>query len=383
MRIALLAPYPLHLIPGYEDETRRGHYATWLPQLSEVLAANKEFEFHWVTVARKVRRKKPTICENQVFHTIYVPEKFRPLRLYTRDTMLIRAKLDDLAPDLVHAWGTEDCYGFAAARSHRRFLLSMQGLLGVYTQRCKSALLEHLQARIEGFIFRRTRFVTVESTWGCEILKREIPSAKVFRVEYGVSEMFYEIKWNPDPNKPVAIFAGTIDHRKGIEDAVAAFSSPELQKSELWILGDREHRLARALRARSPLNVHWLGRLDRKSTAEAMARAWCLVLPTRADTSPNVVKEARVIGLPVITTPHGGQTDYVIDQQTGWIVEPGDIKSLTDRLRRTLGDFNLACRLGNSRHEEHRNWFKPENTGEGFLQIYRELCQAGLLQVAA
>jgi hypothetical protein len=34
--------------------------------------------------------------------------------------------------------------------------------------------------------------------------------------------------------------------------------------------------------------------------------AWCSVLPTRGDTSANSVKEARVIGVPVVASVHGG-----------------------------------------------------------------------------
>jgi glycosyltransferase involved in cell wall biosynthesis len=373
MRVALLAAYPLHLVPGFEQEQPRGHYATWLPQLAERFAGEGEFDFHWVTVTRRVNHPAPVRWMGQTFHTVYVPEKMRSLRLYWRDLRLIQRLLDGLEPALLHAWGTEDCYGLAAIRSRRRFLLSMQGMLSVYVQRSRSPMLAHWHARIERYILARTRFATAESTWGCDLLKQQAPHAQVFPVEYGVQPVFYQTSWKPDPLKPVALFVGTVDHRKGAEDAIAAFGRPELQNAELWILGDRGKGLAKKLERRSSRNVQWLGRRDRAETAELMSRGWCLVLPTRADTSPNVVKEARVIGLPVITTRHGGQADYIVDAETGWLVEPGDIDALTGRLADVLGHFDQAQRLGACRHQEHRAWFRPENTAGGFLKIYRQL----------
>jgi glycosyltransferase involved in cell wall biosynthesis len=146
-----------------------------------------------------------------------------------------------------------------------------------------------------------------------------------------------------------------------------------LQGREFHIIGDAENRRGRRLRALSTPNVRWLGRLDSSATAEALRRAWCLILPTRADTSPNVVKEARVLGLPVITTPHGGQSDYIRDGENGFLCEPGDVPGFARAAASILGDLEYARRLGACHWEEQREYFKPAHTAERFLALYREL----------
>jgi glycosyltransferase involved in cell wall biosynthesis len=193
-------------------------------------------------------------------------------------------------------------------------------------------------------------------------------------VEYGVQERFFAQKWEPNPAEPFALFVGTAEPRKGLQDLVAAFAHPRLASHRLCVLGDGP--VLRQMQAQALPNIEWLGRVSREETVARMSRAWCLVLPTRADTSPNVVKEARVIGLPVITSPHGGQRDYVFDGENGWIVDTGDIETLADRLARTLGDFQLARRLGENRHAEQREFFRPQNTAAAFLELYRRYTAA-------
>jgi glycosyltransferase involved in cell wall biosynthesis len=376
MRIAILAAFPLHVIPGLEQHAQGGHHATWLPQLSQAFAAEEGWDIHWLTVAKRPAPTDPIRWRGQTFHCLHSPARGRLWRAYRPDRRAIRRRLDQLQPDLIHAWGTEDCYGLAGADAGRPWLLSMQGLLGEYIRRSRMHPFVWVQALYERSVLRQARDISVESRWGEAMLQRMAPHARTHLVEYGVQEPFYREPWQPDGDRPHAVFIGTVDPRKGVEDAVRAFAAPELQATELHIIGDAEHPYARRLRALSTPNVHWLGRLDSGATAEALRRAWCLILPTRADTSPNVVKEARVVGLPVITTPHGGQSDYIRDGENGFLCEPGDVAAFTRAAAKVLGDLAYARLLGAWHWEEQREFFQPAHTARRFLALYRELLEA-------
>lgn len=373
MRIAILAAFPLHVVPGLEPYAEGGHHATWLPQLSQALAAQEGWDIHWVTVTKRAGAAEPIRWRGQTFHLLHCPERGRLWRAYRPNRRAIRRCLEELKPDLVHAWGTEDCYGLAGAEAGRPWLLSMQGLLGEYIRRSRMHPFVWLQALYEEIVLRKARDISVESRWGEAVLRRMAPHARTHLVEYGVQEPFFRHAWEPQPDLPHTVFIGTVDPRKGVEDAVRSFAAPELAGKELHIIGDAEHPYARKLRALSTPNVRWLGRLASSETAEALRRAWCLILPTRADTSPNVVKEARVIGLPVITTPHGGQSDYIRDGENGFLCEPGDIPAFRRAAAKVLGDLAFARRLGAWHWEEQREYFQPAHTAERFLALYREL----------
>jgi glycosyltransferase involved in cell wall biosynthesis len=373
MRVAILADFPIHIIPGFERFAPPGHYATWLPQLSESWARQTEVDLHWIVLSRRVHHPEPTRFHGQTFHCLHVPGKLRALRLYRADCRAIRRRLDELAPDLVHAWGNEDCYGLAGVLSGRKLLLSVQGLLTYYCAHAPMHPFVHLQAMYERFVLRRARHITGESPWAVGQIRQLAPQAEMSQVEYGVDPLFYARPWQPEAAQPIALFAGSIDPRKGIQDAVQAFADPRLAHAELWVLGQSGSRWARRLRASAPPNVRWLGRKSLSETADLMARAWCFVIPTRGDTGPTAVKEARVMGLPVISTPHGGQRDYIAEGQNGFLLAPGDITGLAAKLAVLLGDISTARRFGAHRHEEQRRYFRPENTAANFLDLYRQL----------
>lgn len=374
MRLALPAPFPLHVIPGLEDRRPRGHYATWLPQLSEAFeAAATDFEFHWLVAVRETPPPEPISWRGQFFHLLHVPGRLRLLRAYMGECLAIRRRVAEINPALVHAWGTEGCYGLAGAVCGRPWLLSMAGILREYIRRVPMHPFVWLQAAYEWFILRRARQITVESRWGRDVLRRLAPHAEVHLVEYGVNPLFYEQRWAPDPARPRAIFIGTLEPRKGIQDAVAAFADERLRGAELEVIGSLDSRFTRRLKARSPANVRWLGRLSPEETAAHLARAWTFVLPTRADTSPNVVKEARVLGLPVVTTPDGGQSDYIEDGVNGFVRAPGDVAGFADALAAVLGSLEKARALGAAKWDEQRAFFRPEETARKFLQLYRQL----------
>ena len=369
MRVAILASFPLHVIPSLaEGIPSQGHYATWLPPLAEATAREDGIERYWIILSDSITERKEVVFWNQTFIALPTSKKGRASSLFKEDRTAIAKTLDQIKPDLVHGWGTEDIYALAAVTSGYPSIVSMQGILTHYIFHARVPLRTLFQAFLEFFILKKAKALTCESRWAKPILQRRAPGAKITCIEYGVHSDFFDAQWHPDPQYPAALFVGTLEPRKGIQDALAAFHSPRLEGMELWVAGNGH------LKKKAPAHVKWLGRLDRKQLIEKMSKAWCLVLPTRADTSPNVVKEARVMGLPVITTRYGGQSDYIMDGKNGFIVEPGDIELLTERLDSLLSNRAFCLDRGKDGWEKDRALFKVELTAEKFRGLYREVC---------
>jgi len=378
MKIAILAAFPLHALPEFGEAYRPSyHYATWLPQLAEAYAGFPDLDVHWIVLSAQVAAAREVSWNNQTFHVLPTARRLRAATLFHRDRKTIRARIAAIGPKLVHGWGTEDVYALAAVTSGVANIVSMQGILSHYILKNRMSGRDYLQALLELFVLRTAGCITVESEWGREIVLRRNPSARVSVVEYGVQNHFLDIEWRPDPAKPAAIFIGSIDPRKGVQDAVEAFRNPALSGAELWVAGSGESPWVRELIESAPPNVRWLGRLPSQQVAGLLARAWCLVLPTRADTSPNVVKEARVIGLPVISTPCGGQTAYVQHGENGFLIAPGDVAGLTESLRALLTELPQCRAMGEHRHEEHRHILDPRRTAENFHALYRSFLPLG------
>ena len=371
-KIAILAAFPLHHLKGFGKAFQpKGHYATWLPQIAEAWDGQTEVDIHWVVMSDLVKGRRD-VCEwGQMFHVLPTSRSGRATTLFRADRKKIHEVLNEIQADLVHGWGTEDVYGLAAVLSGRPNIVSMQGILSYYALKNRMPARSYLQAILELFILWRADKVTTESEWGRNVVLRRNPFAKVEIVEYGVQQLFFQTKWQPEEKTPFALFVGGISPRKGIQDLVEAFRDPKLSGSELVVIGGGEGEWSENLQKSAPPNIRWLGRKTAEETAHYMGKAWCLVLPTRADTSPNVVKEARVIGLPVITTQNGGQASYVKDGEDGYFVDCGDANGLIEKVGKLLGCFAKAHAMGDEGKKRYRNLFIAKDTSDFFLKLYK------------
>jgi glycosyltransferase involved in cell wall biosynthesis len=85
------------------------------------------------------------------------------------------------------------------------------------------------------------------------------------------------------------------------------------------------------------------------------------------------VLEAMASGLPVVASRLGGVPEIVADGETGFLVSPGDIDELRDRLALLLGDPALAADMGRRAREVVLERFTWEHCAARCLAAYQEL----------
>jgi glycosyltransferase involved in cell wall biosynthesis len=401
IRIAILADFPVHRLRGYE-KCATGHHATWLPPLAKELEAHaSKFDFHWIICTKEVAKPTKIHTWGQTFHLL--PRRKLSLEILTaflRERRQISNLLSSLKPDLVHAWGTEQGYALAANDSPFPSLISMQGLLQTYCAAARMPFFTRVQALNERRVLRHATHLTVESPWGRDQLKSLAPHSTIDLLEYGVDPACFDIQRNlppippsslPSPNTqssisspspspfqrfsdsasqhlPLALFVGSISLLKGIDTLIAAFSDLRLRDIELVIIGAGNLRI---IKHPLPSNVRVLGHLPQADVRDWMSKAWCLVHPTRADTSPNCVKEARVIGLPVITTLNGGQTQYVEHGKSGFIHASGDVEGLIQGVLSVTASRETSLQMGATGQANCRAALTPSATVSHLLNIYQ------------
>lgn len=353
-----------------------GQSCTWLTQLAEEFSKQDTSEIHWVTINHENIKQKTKTKKwgGQYFHMIRGLKRSLDLRLglrFSRWTLL--RIIRKIKPSVVHCWGTETAYPSVCGHCNVPVILSMQGILSEYSRIGSLPDMYYWNelARREPEYLKHATVVTSESQWGINRIRESALHIDVRQVEYGVNSSFYQIFWQPATKQPYALFSGSIDHRKGVDTLLDAWKLITQDGIALRIAGDGP--LFKELKDRNMPNVEWLGLLNWQQMQQQLAGATCLILPTKADTSPNVVKEARVVGLPVITTLHGGQAGYIKDGENGIIVNPLEPIGLAKALSRLMENPALAKQMGACRHEEDRAYFRPENTAKGFLNIYDEL----------
>jgi glycosyltransferase involved in cell wall biosynthesis len=83
--------------------------------------------------------------------------------------------------------------------------------------------------------------------------------------------------------------------------------------------------------------------------------------------------EAMASGTPVVASRVGGLAEVVADGETGFLVEPGDVGALRDRLAQIVSDRRLAARLGDNARQLVLERFTWRRCAERCLAAYREM----------
>ena len=162
--------------------------------------------------------------------------------------------------------------------------------------------------------------------------------------------------WNGGPMKLLGI--GRLIPKKGWPDLIQAARQ---LGAEVRIIGDGP------LRAKLPLSVT-IGVLPHEEVIKTMG-GWanCLVLPSRVDAQgdrdglANVLLEGAALGLPLVTTTAGSARDLV-DENTGWLCEPGDAPALAATIARVWeNETETRRRCHNARARVEREFDVTRN----------------------
>jgi glycosyltransferase involved in cell wall biosynthesis len=144
---------------------------------------------------------------------------------------------------------------------------------------------------------------------------------------------------------------GRLNKGKGSYDLLeAAASLAPVAPLELRLGGDGELEQVRE-RARElgiEDRVHVLGWLRDEAKARELASASVFVLASYNEGLPMSVLEAMAAGLPVVSTRVGGIPEAVSDGIEGYLIDPGDVAALADRLGRLASNPGLARQMGDA-----------------------------------
>lgn len=376
-RIVILADLPVWTLPNLSGFNPIFPFATWLEALIPEFESQDHLDLHWITFSKEASKPFTHSAFGQTIHVLPRYKKIVPmLSGYLFESRSVKRLIKKLEPDLVHAWGSEDTYGISGARCRSQMkLFTLQGCLTECVKRDPhSHPLMKLQAFYEKRTVRAYRYGTGESALAVDSLTTLNPNMATRLIDYGVSRDFFAAVRNP-ADTPTVLFAGTVCAPKGINELVKVFSRPDFRNLILEIAG--EGSAVSAIRALALPNVKFLGRLTRPALIEAMERAWLLAIPTHADTGPSILKEARVVGLPVITTTAAGAAHYISTSGAGEVIAPGADDFLAEAiLKITMSKLDCVS-IGRRDWDEHRDLFDPAGAARNFASLYRELISGG------
>ena len=192
---------------------------------------------------------------------------------------------------------------------------------------------------------------------------------EVFTV-YGAEEVKRKYGWQ---GKHVLLGVASIwSEEKGLPDFIKL--AQQLRDDEMIVLVG----VTEELKSQLPQNVYGIRRTENiRELAQLYSAADVFVNPTWQDNYPTVNMEAIACGTPVVTYRTGGSVES-ITEDTGFIVEQGDVKGLLDSVR-VIEQYGKHYYVDRCRKYALAN-FRKEDRYADYLNLYEELrngCPAG------
>ncbi len=297
----------------------------------------------------------------------------------------LRALIRAYEPDVVQAHGGE-------ALKYATSTLIRRGPLVVYRRigSAPSSLTRGLRRTAYGAIMRRAdRIVAV-----AEDVRREtvelfrVAPHKVMTIPNGVDRKRLTVTKSRDETRrdlgiqrgtPVIVSMGAISWEKDPLAHLRVTARVLRDVGEVvhvWV-GDgpmREELRMAAVQEGLDGRLLMLGK--RTDVANVLTAADVLLFASRADGMegmPAIIIEAGIAGIPVAGYAVAGVPEVVVDGTTGFLVPPGDLDGLAERVVKLLGDENGRRAIGEAARKRCLARFDIRTVAARYLSLYEEM----------
>ena len=245
--------------------------------------------------------------------------------------------------DVVHAWNLPSAFIMKRIKSKKK-ILSVHGVYSKQIEMLHSKITSGIVSNQEGQILDWADILTTDSRAVQLEYKKKLGKcfqyipAPLDRTKF---EKIPDVRRNP---KQIA-YVGRDSYEKGIDI---------LQKIESEISGI----------------VKFCTDLPWDETMKVLKSSEILVVPSRTESIPQVIKEAFYLKVPVIATNVGGIPELVTHEKTGILIPPEDPEKLTIAINNLLNNEETRRNLANNAFEFINNNFSWDVLLEKYTSLY-------------
>jgi colanic acid/amylovoran biosynthesis glycosyltransferase len=231
------------------------------------------------------------------------------------------------------------------------------------------------------------RVIATETDYSAQFLRQRFPERadRIHRLYNGLSlAEFRRATFSSDP--PLIVAIGRLIAKKAFANLIRACALlAERGRSfrcEIFGEGPLEKELhAQIEEVNLQERIQLPGPKPQHELRARLTSANVFVLPSvpepggGMDNLPTVIMEAMATGLPVVSTRIGGIPEMVVDNETGFLVQPNDVMAVADAIEKVTNDRSLGQRLGQAGYERAQKLFSIEKN----VREFRALICSGAL----
>ncbi|MBD0255966.1 MAG: glycosyltransferase family 4 protein [Cytophagales bacterium] len=230
--------------------------------------------------------------------------------------------------------------------------------------------------------FARCDKVLVLSDYWKDFFNRSLPGSRVEVLHNGVYTEVFRSCYTAPANLSRFLFLGRLGQRKGVYDLLEAIhrlvNGQGHRGLTFYLAGDGELEQVEAIIRKHNLgqNVQLLGWLDEAGKLEWLKRVDTILLPSYNEGLPMSILEAMAAGKIIISSRVGGIPDVVTDGENGFLIEPGDVESLTRHILSVKTDAGDMLRIAANNRRKIENEYNLTRLNQQLFAIYAHLRKA-------
>ena len=217
--------------------------------------------------------------------------------------------------------------------------------------------------------------IVLSNSWK-KFIKKISSNKKIFIIYNGANLKRF-VKKEGEKNKINITFMGRLGQRKGTYDLLQAFvksTSTIPTNTHLTLGGDGDIKKIKDIISKQKIKrVHVPGWLCGKEKIKAFNECDIYVLPSYNEGLPGSILEAMAVGVPIISTPVGGIPEAVIDNKNGFLIQPGDIEHLANRLTLLCTNNELRQQMGIESKKIMQQKFDIIHIVDKLMQVYGDV----------
>ena len=293
---------------------------------------------HAFRVAEKLRQHGFNV---ELMHVPHIPIKnLKNLSFSFLGTL--KAINNSKTYDAVHAWNVPSAFIMKKIKAKRK-ILSVHGVYSKQVDMLHSKITSSIINSRESQVLDWADKLTTDSKFVQSEYAKLGKSFEYFPAPLD-SQKFQDIYTSTEKKNQI-VFVGRDSFEKGID-------------------------ILRNIESKINASVKYCTNLDWKDAMKIVQESQILVVPSRIESIPQVIKEAFFLRVPVIATNVGGIPELISNNITGLLVPPENPEAMTDAINKLLSDNNTKQRLSKNAFEFINKNFNWDILIEKYIKLY-------------
>jgi len=230
----------------------------------------------------------------------------------------IKAMLNSKEYDVVHAWNIPSAFVMKKIKTKKK-ILSVHGIYGQQVEQIHSKITSRIGKKAEEEAFKIADVFTTDSKYVQNFYKNKLGIDFIHLPAPLDIEKFKNILQIKNKKNQV-IYIGRDSYEKGID-----------------ILKNIEDKING--------KVVYCTDFPWKKTMEILSSSKILIVPSRMESIPQVIKEAFYLKIPVIATNVGGISEIIENRKSGILIPPENPEKMLEEINNLLIDHKISEKL--------------------------------------